>query len=463
MDAGRSRHRLSTPLLHSPCRPVGPPSVPLGGLPGPGGRRFRGVRALDSLGPGSFGPRGEHLGASSPAPGRLAETNVVLGERLNTKDATACENDALGPAPEQAPLRPVSGRHPTLEWCGNVYGGDPLAEKCTGASPALAGNVDALGQVTFHQSDRVQRHQARGVAMHDPRAERRAADDQALAGMRNPSKLVARWPRLWAAMQPVARVLAEERTRKSELQFLCGALGPSPLRQPPSAEAISVLRQRVAAVLQIPPGAEGDHHRASPWRFRIVAAIQDLAHDPDIHLRRWLEFGAPMGISQPIESSGGLFPEQASEAALSPDDVFDSEVLGNHPSFGGWEEERSPGYEVVTAHVDQGFGLLFESRHAAEQYVGSPIAPAPLGCISKRKDDGSTKHRVIMDLKTQFGQRCLRRSGAPGPSDRLSPCVGPGGAGGPTELRRGQRPPQPRPRLPGRIHGHPSTPVRTAF
>jgi len=50
-------------------------------------------------------------------------------------------------------------------------------------------------------------------------------------------------------------------------------------------------------------------------------------------------------------------------------------------------------------HVNQGFGLLFASQREAEEHLGSKVTPAPMGTVSKARDDGSMKHRVILDLR----------------------------------------------------------------
>ena len=54
---------------------------------------------------------------------------------------------------------------------------------------------------------------------------------------------------------------------------------------------------------------------------------------------------------------------------------------------------------MVRLHLNQGFGKLFASRADAERHLGSAIAPAPLGCIIKIREDGSAMHRVILDLR----------------------------------------------------------------
>ena len=114
----------------------------------------------------------------------------------------------------------------------------------------------------------------------------------------------------------------------------------------------------------------------------------------------WLRDGAPMGIKRNIELSGGIFPETAGSATLHADDVFAQAFRGNHPSFRDVDLHGSAaGMDTIRAHLDQGFGWLFRDRADAERFLGSRIAPAPLGCITKLRADGTPKHRVIMDLR----------------------------------------------------------------
>jgi len=108
-----------------------------------------------------------------------------------------------------------------------------------------------------------------------------------------------------------------------------------------------------------------------------------------------------MGVKVSIPSSNGIFPAIAPDATLSPDEVFEQSFAGNHPSFrdAAPGSHDLPGLDVVTEHLNKGFGLLFADRAAAERHLRSPIALALLGCISKVRGDGTSKHRVVMDLR----------------------------------------------------------------
>ena len=125
-----------------------------------------------------------------------------------------------------------------------------------------------------------------------------------------------------------------------------------------------------------------------------------------------------MGIRKPIES-GGLFPPFLSPASMPPEAVLALKAVPNHQSFRDLQScARPPGHDVIEQHVNQKFGLLFRSKAEAEAYLGSASTPAPLGTVSKQKDDGAWKHRVILDLRAN----CVNLSAAT-PERQVLPTV----------------------------------------
>jgi hypothetical protein len=106
-----------------------------------------------------------------------------------------------------------------------------------------------------------------------------------------------------------------------------------------------------------------------------------------------------MGLSVPI-TPGGLFPLQDDTPEMTMDDLAHAQIVQrNHPSFLDTHGLAvSPGLELLTEQVNEGFGMLFEDQAAAERYLGGRAHPAPLGNISKTKPGGEVKHRLIQDL-----------------------------------------------------------------
>ena len=193
-------------------------------------------------------------------------------------------------------------------------------------------------------------------------------------------------------------ILAFRRSRPS-LQHLADACCPEASRKPPAAEAIAELRQRIGRKIGLAPVDVDRHHEASPWRFRLVSRIMQLADDPDLEVPRWLEEGTPVGIARPIMPSG-LLP-LIEEFATTTAEKLQSQAQWhfNHPSFDGVEAGERPAHLLLSDLVDQGFALVFGSASDAEAWLGCPPVPSPLGDVTKLKPDGSVKHRLIQDLR----------------------------------------------------------------
>jgi hypothetical protein len=81
----------------------------------------------------------------------------------------------------------------------------------------------------------------------------------------------------------------------------------------------------------------------------------------------------------------------------------------NHDSYHTTcEWDRPPAWDLLQAQVDSGFALLFENKEQAEGYLSDRTHPAPLGCVSKQKDDGTWKHRLIQDLRANHVNAAVR-------------------------------------------------------
>ena len=116
--------------------------------------------------------------------------------------------------------------------------------------------------------------------------------------------MIEEWPELVKAVDPLRTLLRQAVHRDCQLQDLARACGDQPSIAPPPEELIGQLRQSVARALRIPEQRVEDHHPASPWRWRIVEAIQQQAQGPDCHIVSWLRDGAPVGIAQAVVPGG---------------------------------------------------------------------------------------------------------------------------------------------------------------
>ena len=61
----------------------------------------------------------------------------------------------------------------------------------------------------------------------------------------------------------------------------------------------------------------------------------------------------------------------------------------NHPSFDMLHgAARSPAWDLLEEQVNQGYALLFRDHLEASAFLGGVCHPAPLGNVTKPKEDG---------------------------------------------------------------------------
>ena len=256
----------------------------------------------------------------------------------------------------------------------------------------------AAKKVRLSDEGRVLRHEWRGTDAQSKKEIRDQEDQASTAGMRNPAAIEAVWPALWDGVSDLRKLLLTLVDNVETFQSLADCCGADPKRPPPSEAEVSRARRCVEILYNVAPGRFDEHHSASPWRFALVAEIQKATGDRDEALPRWLEHGAPMGLSQKIDP-GGHFPTVSEVAALSVNELDDmSPCMKNHPSYEALRDDaRPPAVKLLEDQVEAGFAYLFADIEEAKATLGSPVHPAPLGNVAKLKEDGTFKDRLIQD------------------------------------------------------------------
>ena len=220
-----------------------------------------------------------------------------------------------------------------------------------------------------------------------------------ITGARNTFDVVNSWPELVSAMDPIRHILCQEVCRQPELQGVAQACGPNPSRSPPSEDLVAAVRAKVGRLLKIPSNRVEDHHEASPWRWKLVQAVQSRAADPDQEIVSWLRDGAPVGIAREVVP-GGLLPAIEEEATATEEDISTRQAYdSNHRSFDQVYDGKQPALEELKKLLDMGFAELFVDAAAAESKFGDKVVISPLGDVVKTKLDGTLKHRLIQDFK----------------------------------------------------------------
>ena len=333
-------------------------------------------------------------------------------------DPRPCPASLLRLLPPHAPLgQPVPARlprpPPEHQVPGSLAASVPDAAPTDPVRPPAVPIADCppdRGRPPWWQLVRLQRTGPvvrQAVAIQDDRdpdserEKRRRENATCTAGLRSPAALLSRRPELTSSTRGLARTLMHLRASTPELQGLHLAGGAQPRRPPPSAASVSRARATIATALGLDPTSAELHHPAAPWRHQLVKAVLTLMNDADLEVARWLQFGAPMGLTSFIEP-GGHFPLQTAKPTRHPASLQPLHKVDiNHGSFGTQHpgEPEPAGLALVRRSVNDGFGEIFASRATAEEVLGAPVLPAPLGTVTKARQDGTLKHRLIQDLR----------------------------------------------------------------
>ena len=168
-------------------------------------------------------------------------------------------------------------------------------------------------------------------------------------------------------------VLLMARAKHPELAGLHPTFGASATKEPPPVQLLHELRLEVAKVFGLRAAAAEEHHWASPMATPTRKRSPEMVGRPRRSDLRVVIVGGPMGVTQPIAHGNGACSLQAAPASMSPEEVLRQRVVPNHARFEDPVGFASPpGYDVVTVHVNSGFGMLFSDRRAAEEYLQSP-------------------------------------------------------------------------------------------
>ena len=152
-----------------------------------------------------------------------------------------------------------------------------------------------------------------------------------------------------------------------------------------------------------------DEEKASHSPGVQASVLEAAGDDPDSStLARWLDHGAPLGITEPIETNG-VFPPTEARDRLPPDQV-DRRTLEGWRNYSSADEEAATLEDLVEDYVTRGFCTRAGSYKEATQLLQEPVLNK-LGVIVKTKKDAqgrsTRKARVIWDLsESEVNRAC---------------------------------------------------------
>ena len=131
----------------------------------------------------------------------------------------------------------------------------------------------------------------------------------------------------------------------------------------------------------------------------IIRGMSRLLSDPDAVIADWLISGAPLGAGVPVTHTG-VFPRDSKVREYLAEDLAKAQDIPGWENYKTAEEEPEVCIQLLDAMVEKGWSVVFEDPLEAERYLGVPgLVLNRLGLVTKVKPDGSTKHRLVWDLR----------------------------------------------------------------
>ena len=236
------------------------------------------------------------------------------------------------------------------------------------------------------------------------RAQRRSKENEAaIGGLRSPWRAVGRMPILREVGANIRQVIDAFIDRHPVLEKLPDG-GEFAQRLAEGAE-VDELRTLVAELLQASSTDRSEN--GSPWRRKLVEAHVRASKDPEVELPVWLQHGAPIGVALPVKACG-VFPIIEETERKETTDIHGilsiEEARANYRSF---EEAREFALPEVDRIVQAGYAVELGGWQEVVAKYG-PVAVSKLACIVKQRKDGSTKARLVVDLRRSGVNRCVR-------------------------------------------------------
>ena len=222
---------------------------------------------------------------------------------------------------------------------------------------------------------------------------------QALGGMRNPHLSIKRLPFTVLPGQKVRLLFLKAQELWPELhETAAGILTNQKPRDFPQ-EVIALLRRTTITLLGGEKATRPRSARANtPISSEVIACWGRASKDPDAEtLASWLDHGAPMGFTNPIQTNG-IFP-LAGEEGPAEHTASVAETLEGWENYKSAVEEKEELDSLVDTYVQRGWCRILPDVDAAKAELGDDIIINKLGVIVKFSEQGKKKARIIWDLR----------------------------------------------------------------
>ena len=137
------------------------------------------------------------------------------------------------------------------------------------------------------RAPRVPLHISRVPELITPKEVRLGEDACCTAGLRDPARLLDRWPSLRGCWRPIRHGILRARARLPDCVGLTRTCGERPWRPPPSEESIAMVRAAISTAMGLTVDQGECQHAASTLRFNLFRALAQRTKDPDALQTGW--------------------------------------------------------------------------------------------------------------------------------------------------------------------------------
>eukprot|EP00435_Cladocopium_sp_Y103_P053476 s1341_g17.t1 len=138
-------------------------------------------------------------------------------------------------------------------------------------------------------------------------------------------------------------------------------------------------------------GGKGARDRRFPFESSLKPewweAWQRFPKDPETDLATWIRRGAPLGMGAPILQSNGIYPAVQLSSLESQTSTYNYQSVYENQAAAEGELQRL---------LDKGFAKKLSAEEAKARFQTGTVSR--LALISKMKDSGHMKHRLVIDL-----------------------------------------------------------------
>ena len=225
-------------------------------------------------------------------------------------------------------------------------------------------------------------------------------NDHAIGGMRNPAIAVARLHQVQRVGQQISDAWAVFAGDHPEVLDAAKSYGSREAKI--DVELLDAWRNRLQELLEVKPmdgiALKEQVEFASPLNAALWDAWRMASRDPEQYIGQWAREGVPLGMDMEVPASG-IYPTVDPQEPLETKmDMAELKNLRNYESVETQKEEASI---EVDRYLKKGFCRVLSWEELHERFPEGTASR--LALIMKQKPDGSTKRRIVIDMKRSRG------------------------------------------------------------